>query len=104
MGDGIDRRTFVKRAGAAAAIAAGPGRALWNATPASATPFRAFEFVHARNVDIVLAPAKRATRYTMTVRKNGRKVAAYANVNTQAMDGWKTTWFTVRYVPVPGAA
>jgi hypothetical protein len=107
MGDGIDRRTFVKRAGAAAVLAAGPLRLLAGATDASAASakaFRAFEFVHDRTVQIVMTRAKNPARYDLVVRKNGRKVASYANVNTQTMDHWKTPYFTVRYVPVPRAA
>lgn len=104
MREAIDRRTFVKRVGAAAAVATVPVHALLSATPASARSFRAFQFVHARNIAIVLGPAKSPTRYTLTVKKNGKKVASYANVNTQTMDGWKTPYFTVRYIPVPGAA
>jgi hypothetical protein len=107
MGDGIDRRTFVKRAGAAAVIAAVPLRMLAEATDASAAPakaFRAFEFVHDRAVQIVMTRAKNPARYDLVVRKNGRKVASYPGVDTQTMDRWKTPYFSVRYVPVPSAA
>jgi hypothetical protein len=97
MGTELDRRSFMKLAGAVAAVVLAPLALFTRPWDSPGRQTLGFRFAHDESVAIILDFADRADRYDVTVRRHGVDVEFFPNADPMRLHRLGSQLFEVEY-------